>query len=403
MVSAHFFRNPTLDSLVLVLQEEEYSWYLKQQEQIRYSNPKGYARLTKRNHAELSQYSNDSVKDRDQEVTTYPFKSPLKHEEHLNPVISFSPKVKRKKIVTQSKTKKELPIHIKLPRGSNADPKQWLQWKDHSCRLDAFFTLVVFCILNDQRFNVDMITNFQDQELKNTFALILKADSVKYIQEKVDSFAMYRNLHANEKVGESHSIVRLFTLFNKMNEFLTSLEDQINCKCGLDKRVFTLGPLLSITHQNLSDSKGKLSDAIKSKFKNYKSQCSKCALSLVTERNITTYPVFLFIIVEICDEYNNLSSRKNFQDFTSIKLSNYFKINSKKYNLDSVCYFQDFHYNIHVKGSDHPNILGLNSNKWMFHDGLLNQGKIVESTPMFEFLMKTEEKLPYIMLYKLNC
>jgi len=43
----------------------------------------------------------------------------------------------------------------------------------------------------------------------------------------------------------------------------------------------------------------------------------------------------------------------------------------------------------------------LNLNTWYFHDGMNNQGEIIEKQLEGSFSVNTHESLPYIVLYKL--
>jgi len=124
-----------------------------------------------------------------------------------------------------------------------------------------------------------------------------------------------------------------------------------------DLREFPLGPLLSLTASNPKLSKGNISIAIATKLKSYLGICPECKDAIKIFRKTKNHPIFLLILIEICDEYNNLDSRKNFQDFNFLSLSENLKLNNKSYELLSLCYFQNIHKSVRVKNVSHPILL----------------------------------------------
>ena len=115
---------------------------------------------------------------------------------------------------------------------------------------------------------------------------------------KRDNFAIYRQVQYKEKVGEEYSIPPLFTPFKNVAKFLFTIEDQRYCNCGMESsRTFNLGPLLSITVDNLNDNKGKILSAILSMTNNYYSGCSECRQSFEVQRNVKVCPSFLFVLL----------------------------------------------------------------------------------------------------------
>jgi len=214
-------------------------------------------------------------------------------------------------------------------------------------------------------------------------------------------FALYREEYFGEKLGGLHSITPLFNYFQNLAIFKFEVEDKRFCTCNHGNlRKFPLGPLISLTTQNLTNSKGDIQISINSLFSYFSRPCPQCEEPLKTTRSVKNYPRYFFILLEICDEFNSLVSRKNFKDFGLIKLPLSLKINRQRFSLTSICYFQDIHYKVHVRYIQHPTLQLLNSNKWHHHDGASNGGSLIEINPKLEFKMREDKDLPYIVLYK---
>ena len=151
--------------------------------------------------------------------------------------------------------------------------------------------------MNNKQFEIDLLNKNNNQELKKTINSIMNSSDLSCIQQSVDNFAKYREVQENEKVGEYHSIVRLFALFGELDVFKTSIIDKTNCVCGLiNSRVFELGPLLSVTTSNLKNSKGNLSATIITSLKSFLRVCPTCQNAIKIFRKITSYPTFLILI-----------------------------------------------------------------------------------------------------------
>ena len=66
----------------------------------------------------------------------------------------YSPKKKKSKQPEKTQPETLIKIDLDNPNSKKSlNPRPWLVWKDQSCRLDAFFTIVVFAILNDKSFD----------------------------------------------------------------------------------------------------------------------------------------------------------------------------------------------------------------------------------------------------------
>jgi len=85
-----------------------------------------------------------------------------------------------------------------------------------------------------------------------------------------------------------------------------------------------------------------------------------------------------------------------------MKIGESLKLNSKMYNIESICYFQRNHYSVHVKNAKMVNLPKNELMRWQFHDGLLNNGRLVEVEPKFNVKLNSEMNIPYILLYKQN-
>lgn len=370
-----------------VLKEEEYEWFLKQQQKMRLTMALNYGTIgKKRKNTEISK-----------EI------QPSSQKEPIKPSTSTEkPKLKKSKLLDGKIEPKE-PI-IKF-NGFNTpevqSPNQWLIWRSNSCRLDAFFTIMMFSLVNDESFNLNCLNTESNRRLRETLQEMSDCKNVTSVQKNLELFGYYRQLNNGELFGEICSIVPLFTQLGEVVAFKFSLKDKRNCKCGKKStNCFDLGPLISITTANLHNSKGNVKDAINSKLKSFWSECFKCKKDIKTVRSIVKYPEFLFILLEVCDENNSLQSRKQFDLFGSIKLHMKAKIGKYNYNLVAICYFQHIHYTVHVSKVTHSKISGLNFHNWCFHDGYGNDGRIIESKPKLKFNMKKDENIPYILLYK---
>jgi len=318
----------------------------------------------------------------------------LKKNETKGSVPCYS--LKKQKMNTDNKKAKENSLLINLK-------KSWLKWKLNSCRLDSFFTILIFTILGDERFNVDSLTGRENRKMKEIVDQLLHAKTLEEIQPIITDFALYRQMKLKEKVGEDHSIVPLFMHFGNSYHFLFSIQDNKVCNCGFKiERNFNLGPLIALTSESLKICKGNINSALNLKFQKFLISCPQCKSNININRKVSHYPTFLIALLEFCDDYNTLDSRKSFEDFPSIILNSELKLNkSQDYILSASCYFQAKHYSTHVNQVS-LKVIGLNAKKWHFHDGLLNDGRLIEGEPEKEFDIKNDELIPYILVYKLK-
>ena len=310
----------------------------------------------------------------------------------------------QKKIKLQEKltTNTEPKIKVEIVKTNTTDEinSQWLVLESNSCRLDSFFTIFQFCILHNLHFDINALNNKSNRKIRDTIDAINNGENIAFIQQQIRNFALYRQIKHKEKIGELHSIVPLFTELNDVPYFYFSINDVKDCTCGQSiSRVFNLGPLISITTANMKTAKGNTSNALRSVLKGFKSSCSNCNVSINTRRKVQQFPKFLFLLLEICDEYENLEQRKKFKDFASIKLSQTLKLEKSSFSLTSICYFQRKHYSVHIRRVSHPELKGLESEQWSYHDGGLNNGCILQSNPSLNFDVNNNELLPYILLY----
>lgn len=386
-----------MDSLVNVLKEEEYNWFLKHQEILRYSNKENFATLRKRKAADISKDYHSPEKQNESSKSL---------KEKASPYLESS-NLKRMKSNTESARFKATPLKIELNGSTEADCvsnnlHEWLKWNSYSCRLDAFFTIIIFAILDDANFSFDLLKTRANRKLKETLHKIKIEENISGVQKQVDDFAKYRQFKFGEEIGRLHSIIPLFTQFEEINEFQFKINDFKSCKCGkTSSRSFTFGPLLSITTKNLEDVKGDVESAIKAKLGTYFNECLDCRIVSKTERSVQQHPKFFLILLEICEEFTTLKSRRSFKKFKFLSLTSSFLIKKFKYELASICYFQNHHFTAHVQNVINAK-LNINSNKWNYHDGCVMNGQLVELEPNLKFEMYESLLLPYVLLYKLK-
>ena len=201
-------------------------------------------------------------------------------------------------------------------------------------------------------------------------------------------------------MGEKYSITPLFNIFNIIPEFLLDLKDKKICSCGnAYVRDFQFGSLLLLTTEELQEAQGKVDIATNKKLSNYSNPCLRCGQIFPTQRIIIKFPTFFFILLEVCDSFNSLDSRQNFQYFDVLTLQSTIILENHFYELAAICYFQAFHYTAHINNASFPQIQ-LNSVNWNYHDGIQNDGKLAESIPSLEYRMKESSNIPYILMYK---
>jgi len=142
-------RHPTLDSLINVLRQEEYDWYLKQKNLLRIPRKVTYSKLKRKTDEIAKDPKNPSLNE-----VSFPCvpKSPSSankkafselKKQKFNDQPSFSPKSKVEFPKSNKKTSYSLNMVL--------DSQPWLVWEAYSCRLDCFFSIVIFTLLFDER------------------------------------------------------------------------------------------------------------------------------------------------------------------------------------------------------------------------------------------------------------
>ena len=113
--------------------------------------------------------------------------------------------------------------------------------------------------------------------MKEVLTAILNENNIQNIQRIVRNYAFVRQQKFQETVGEIYSIVPLFSEFDEIKKFLIPLEDSKVYLYGYNEiKSFNLGPVLSITVDNLINSAGNLGKASQYNPSNYSTSCIRC-------------------------------------------------------------------------------------------------------------------------------
>jgi len=227
---------------------------MKQQETLRYQEKNGFANVErKRKIDKISQEERENSTELLKKNTLQNISSPYLESAKKKRLKdnNFAQKNQETKKYQYNKTNQEeskLDIQALFTTSTIDKQNQWLTWKSNSCRLDAFFTILIFTILNDERFSVTQIKKQENKKFKEILIKIQEATDVSEIQFLLDQYALYRQRRFKEKVGEKYSITPLFNIFNIIPEFLFDLKDKKICNCGnAYVRDFQFGSLILLT------------------------------------------------------------------------------------------------------------------------------------------------------------
>ena len=96
------------------------------------------------------------------------------------------------------------------------------------------------------------------------------------------------------------------------------------------------------------------------------------------------------------------------EDVPNLKIQEDIDIKGVKLSLVSVIYFQEMHYNMHIKAAQHPKFLHEKRNVWYFHDGKGNgtyknkfvSGLLYEDSPKLEVDSCNDNLRPYVLVYR---
>ena len=112
-------------------------------------------------------------------------------------------------------------INRNFTRSAQHHVIQWIVWKSHSCRIDAFATVSYFIFLFD--FGRAQLQGPQlPDELHPVGELLTNihdATTCKILQKAIDNCAHYRAYSKNERLGKGGPISTLFMEFKGMPQF----------------------------------------------------------------------------------------------------------------------------------------------------------------------------------------
>ena len=306
---------------------------------------------------------------------------------------------------------------------------KWLTQKDNNCRYNAFITLMYFTITpflkskKDQ--NLVLLNELNDLIIKLSENITEKnyKDIIIFLQKnkfdsnnaKIDQIInetdetkkedLIKQLKLDDVIDFSSSgyAAQLFSIFNN-NIFFCIKENKksecILCDRKITEEITESQPFLFVNRNNIANTS--IFNILLSKYKEIYSYACECrknnkedVLCVKIKYNIVSYPVFLFILFDF--QYSELYKHKeNIYKLVEDKITLNTRITYKLIAL--ICAPSSNHYNTIIFN---PIGLTINShftpNNIYYHDGLLNNGKIVA--------LKNGEDwkkigIPYIALYK---
>jgi len=169
--------------LIKALQDEEFDWFLKQQQFMRFRDKSTFINLNKKKKELITPQELPPVEKNEETKSD----QVLEAVSFLNE--AYTPKKKKFKlndyIVSANKENKEV-IYRKNPQES--PHLDWLKWKENSCRLDSFFTILIFSIVSDSAFDLKLFKGQENQKFKETLESLLKAKHVNIVQQCLNGF-----------------------------------------------------------------------------------------------------------------------------------------------------------------------------------------------------------------------
>jgi len=139
----------------------------------------------------------------------------------------------------------------------------WIQWKNLSCRIDAFTTVAYFVFFND--FSEDIFPPIQGLKLPDEIhplGVLLRdvdeADSLSMLQKGVDKYVTYRSQSLKEKSGKVGHIYSLFSELKNLPHFIWNCSLTFMCNHSNSPiiRNFDSEPIFTISTASLNQSDG---------------------------------------------------------------------------------------------------------------------------------------------------
>jgi len=289
----------------------------------------------------------------------------------------------------------------------------WIQWKNYSCRIDAFATVayhIFFYDFSDTIF--PPLTGPHLPDDLHPFGSLMKgideAKTLQTLQKAVDNYSVYRTRVFKEKIGKGADIFSLFTELKDMPQFIWYFSLNFFCnKCkNTNVKEIKSNVLFTITTSSLINSSGSISLAIQSSVSNYIGQCPKYHEATIIEKIITKIPNYYCCVLEYAEELQK--GDLSIEALAQITIDDSFDFNNINFSLAGMINFQDLHYTAYVKGISHPKLLPKRVEKWFYHDGIkttwsketISKGLLFESFPILKVDLRTEKLKPYILIYR---
>ena len=244
-LQARLTKNPSIKQFVLELQKEEKMFSDKYFEAIRYNitskkepTSKKKSKLRPRTPLRSTTTIVDSESCHMHGIKTTeilqskPVELPLSLELKKTSDSRFDQPSSPRNIRPSSSTRTL--INSNLTRSAQHHVIQWIVWKNHSCRIDAFATVSYFIFLFD--FGRAIFPQLQGPQLPDELhpvgellTNIHDATTCKILQKAIDNYAHYRAHSKKEKLGKDGPISTLFMEFKGMPQFTWNYSINLEC------------------------------------------------------------------------------------------------------------------------------------------------------------------------------
>ena len=220
-------------------------------------------------------------------------------------------------LISSSTTRQKTSINLSSGSHSKYKTLPWIQWKNYSCRIDVFASVVFQIFYYD--FVDEIFPPLPEPKLPNeihSIGILLtemrNSKTLTVFQKAVDKYIAYRSKYLKEKQGQRGVIVALFSEFKRMPHFTWTFQAKFVCKdCHyISTKTYSSEPLIQISFSSLQNENGLVSNTIQRSISSYLGQCPNDYKYTVVEKEIINVPNYYCCVLEYAEEIQLEDSKK---------------------------------------------------------------------------------------------
>jgi hypothetical protein len=278
----------------------------------------------------------------------------------------------------------------------NCSKIAWIQWKNNSCRIDAFATVAYMLFFHELKDATFPILNGPSlpNEIHPLGVLLKGIDeslTIAQIQKHIDGFVSYRSRGFKEKAGSGAPISSLFAQLKDLPPFTWSFTSAIACdSCNhASVRTFDSEPFFTISTSSLTNSGGFCTEAIKLSLEDYVTECLIDKTVIKVHKTITKVPNYYCCVLEYAEDLSRGFVKAD--KLPPITIEDNFITGSLKMTLVAIVYFQGLHYTVHTYGCQHPKLMPIREENGSITMGL--DKAIIKGVSQKEFFLRVAPNL----------